>query len=208
MKFFKTICFTLALSSATLYSQEEKSSDSTEVVITKLGIGVIAGFNFATVSKGDLNRAPDARTGIYIGVHYEIPIIEDVFSIQPELIYSQQGFEKRYETDEGRKKSIYKIDYINVPIIGRYYVVRGFSLEAGPQISFKMSEQFKRDITDTEELTLNEAKNIDFGIIAGLTFQFESGFFINGRYNRGFSEIITQSKSKNTVIQLGVGYKF
>lgn len=208
MKFFKTICLTLAFSSATLYSQEEKSSDSTEIVITKLGIGVKAGFNFATVSKGDLQKAPDARTSIYIGVHYEIPIIEDVFSVQPELIYSQQGFEKRYETEGGRKKSIYKVDYVSVPIIARYYVVRGFSLEAGPQISYKVADKFERDVSDAEAVTLNDANDLDFGIIAGLTFQFESGFFINGRYNRSFSEIIEDTKSKNTVIQMGVGYKF
>ena len=208
MKFFKTICIVVALSATNLYSQEEKSSDSTEVVITKLGIGVKAGFNFATVSQGDLKNAPDARTSIYIGIHYEIPIIEDVFSIQPEVIYSQQGFEKQYIIAEERLKSKYKVDYVTIPVLARYYIVRGFSFDAGPQFSLRIKDEFERDATDSETTFLQKTNTFDIGIASGISFQFDSGIFINGRYNRGFREIIEDSKAKNVVIQFGLGYKF
>lgn len=208
MKFFKTICIVVALSASNLYCQEEKSSDSTEVVITKLGIGVKAGFNFATVSQGDLKNAPDARTSIYIGVHYEIPIIEDIFSIQPEVIYSQQGFEKQYTIAQERFKSKYKVDYVTIPVLARYYIVRGFSFDAGPQFSLRLNDEFVRGETDSEATFLQKANTFDIGISAGISFQFDSGIFINGRYNRGFIEIIEDSKAKNAVIQFGLGYKF
>ena len=211
MKLSKNIFTFLILMSATLSAQEyekPQTPDSSVVKITKLGIGVKAGLNFATVSKGDLKNAPDARSSFYFGVNYEIPIIKDVFSVQPELIYSRQGFEKKYNFLEERHTSRYKVDYISVPIIARYYVVRGFSLEAGPQFSYKVGSHFDRDESDSELEVLSKPNDIDFGFILGLTFQFESGFFVSGRYNRGFMEIIDNSDAKNTVIQLGVGYKF
>lgn len=208
MKFFNAIYLTIAFSYTASYCQQEKASDSSEVVITKLGIGVKAGFNFSTVSQGNLKAAPDARTSIYIGVHYEIPVIEDVISIQPELLYSQQGFEKRYTSSGERQKSMYKVNYISVPILARYYVIRGFSLEAGPKLSYKLNQKFDRAETDTELLTLNDANDLDFGFVAGISFEFDNGFFINGRFNSSFTEIFERSEAKNTVTQFGVGYKF
>jgi len=208
MRLLKTICLTIVLSTSSAHSQEEKSSDSAVVVITKYGIGVKAGFNFATVSKGNLDNAPDARASIYVGANYEVPIIPDVFSVQPEVIYSQQGFEKRYTINGTRHKSVYKVNYLSVPVLARYYVVRGFSLEAGPQFSYKVNQKFNRDETDTEILTMNDANTTEFGFVAGLTFQFESGFFVNGRYYRSFKEIIPNSDAKNVVVQVGLGFKF
>lgn len=211
MKLSKIICINLLLISTNFYSQEfdkSKKPDSTTVEITKYGIGVKAGFNFATISRGNLSQPPDARSSFYFGFNYEIPIIEQVFSVQPELIYTRQGFEKRYVTPDNRHTSIYKVDYISIPLVARYYVVRGFSLEAGPQVSFKIGEKFDRDQTDLEPINPDDVNNFDYGFILGLSFEFESGFFVNGRYNRSFNEIIDGLNAKNTVIQLGVGYKF
>lgn len=211
MSLLKILCTSLVLISSSLQAQEFEESqipDSSDVKITKIGIGIKAGLNFATVSQGNLKKAPDARSGFYIGIIYELPIIDDVFSVQPEILYSQQGFEKKYTYLGERHTSSYKVDYINIPIVARYYVVRGFSLEVGPQFSYKLNENINKEETDTEFTDSNEINDFDFGIIAGLTFQFESGFFVSGRYNRSFTEIIKESKAKNTVIQLGIGYKF
>ena len=208
MKFFNAIYLTIALSHTASYGQEEKISDSSKVVITKLGIGVKAGFNFSTVSQGDLKKAPDARTSFYVGASYEFPIIEDLLSIQPEIIYSQQGFEKREMISEERFKSIYKVNYITVPVLARYYIVRGFSLDAGPQFSLRVQDDFRISENDAESSLLQQTNCFDFGLSGGLSFQFESGIFINGRYTRGFREIIEGSNAKNTVIQFGIGYKF
>ncbi|RRJ92058.1 porin family protein [Flavobacterium macacae] len=208
MKFFNAIYLTIALSHTASYGQDEKVSDSSKVVITKLGIGVKAGFNFSTVSQGDLKKAPDARTSFYVGASYEFPIIEDLLSIQPEIIYSQQGFEKREMISEERFKSIYKVNYITVPVLARYYIVRGFSLDAGPQFSLRVQDDFRISENDAESSLLQQTNCFDFGLSGGLSFQFESGIFINGRYTRGFREIIEGSNAKNTVIQFGIGYKF
>jgi hypothetical protein len=208
MTFYKTAFLPLFLLYAfSSYSQKEIILDST-VVITKIGISAKAGFNFATVSKGDLKNAPDTRTGFYVGVTYEIPIIDDIFSIQPEIIYSQQGFEKKYTLLGERYTSKYKVDYVTLPLLARYYIVRGFSLDAGPQFSLAINDEFDRDESDAELEFLTKSNTFDFGIAAGISFEFESGIFVNGRYNRGFREIIEDSKAKNAVIQFGLGYKF
>ena len=96
-----------------------------------------------------------------------------------------------------------------IPVLARYYFVRGFSFDVGPEFSFRLNDDFKRDEnTDSETEFLTKSNPFDMGFSAGLSFQFQSGLFINGRYNRGFVEIIENSKAKNTVIQFGLGYKF
>ena len=208
MKIHLLFCLSFLVATTSLFAQQDKEADSTEVVITKYGVGVKAGFNFATVTQGSLNKNPDARPSVYIGFNYELPIVENVFSIQPEIIYSRQGFEKRFTSLDDQRKSVYQLDYLTLPILARYYVVRGFSLEAGPQFSYLIANQSDRDGADPEVLNLGDAKKLDIGFAGGLTFQFESGFFVNGRYLRSFSEIADGLGAKNTVFQFGAGYKF
>lgn len=158
--------------------------------------GVKAGLNFASIN-GD--GVPDSgiTTAFNFGVMAEIPVSSKL-SFQPELLYSGQG----YATD---KESIV-FNYINVPLMAKYYVTERFSFQAGPQIGVLTSAKIE-DIDVKDNL-----KSTDFGLNFGLGYKLDNGLNFNARYNLGLSNINDVSgmsnKNQNGVVQVSVGYFF
>lgn len=196
--------------------------------------GAKAGVNFADIT-GDESDSFDGRTSFFLGAVAEITI-SDKFSFQPELIYSEQGSDYKEsftesfegvtftETAEGE----IRLGYLNVPLMAKYYVYEGLSIEAGPQVGFLLSAKNEYDFTLTQtssEGTFTETesgeddikdsvKSIDFGVNFGLGYKLENGLNFSARYNLGLtdanddSDYLGDSSYKNSVIQIGVGYFF
>ena len=172
-------------------------------------LGVKGGVNFATVTGDDFD-SPDSRTSFHVGLVGELPLA-DILSLQVEALYSGQGFKSDIDGGliGGDGKVEYQLDYINVPVLAKIYATRGLSFEVGPQFSFKVNEEIDSDANDDGgDLDLNEAKDFDFGIAGGLTFQTDMGLFATGRYIYGVTEIVEDTDVKNSVFQIGIGYKF
>ncbi|MFP5439822.1 MAG: porin family protein [Bacteroidia bacterium] len=177
---------------------------------TSPSFGVKGGVNFATINGSDFD-SPDSRTSFHVGVFGEFPIAPDLFSIQVEALYSGQGFETDVDGGifGGSGKVEYQLDYINVPVLAKFYIVKGLSLEAGPQFSFKVNEEIDANPNaNSGDLDLNEAKDFEFGVSGGLSFETPLGIFATARYNQGLTDIIEDRDVKNSVFQLGVGFKF
>lgn len=105
----------------------------------KIKFGAKGGLNFASVS-GDNTEGIDVVTAFNFGLVSEIPLSEK-FSFQPELMYSGQGYSFNDNT--------IALSYLNVPLMGKYYVTKGLSLEAGPQIGFLLAA--KNEKTDVKD---------------------------------------------------------
>ena len=176
--------------------------------------GPKAGVNLANLSGMD---DTDMKIGFHVGAVAEIKF-NDKFSLQPELLYSAQGTKIDMSMDipmigklEFESKT--NLDYINIPIMAKYYFVEGFSVEVGPQVSFliKAEEKAKSD-GESETLDIKDGLNsIDFGLGFGLAYDLPQGLFINARYNLGLTDIVKDNNGdavKNSVIQVGVGFKF
>jgi hypothetical protein len=162
----------------------------------EIKFGVKGGLNFASIS-GDNTKGIDVVTSFNFGVLSEIPI-SDKFSFQPELMYSGQGYSFNDNT--------IALSYFNIPLIGKYYLTKGLSVEAGPQIGFLLSA--KNDKTDVKD----SFNNLDFGVNFGLGYKLDNGLNFGVRYNLGLTDINnldnSSSKYKNGVLQLSVGYFF
>lgn len=181
--------------------------------------GVKAGLNLANIS-GDDTEDLDGRTSFHIGGVAEI-MITDKFSFQPELLYSAQGAKSTYEDQFEKEEITIKLDYINLPLMAKYYVAEGFSIEAGPQIGFLMNSEADYEYIDKEDPEFNESgtedlkdeiKGIDFGVNLGLGYKLENGLNFGARYNLGLSDLWDIDtggiKNQNSVIQVSVGYFF
>lgn len=175
--------FTIALCSALLFSTFQAQAQK---------VGIRAGLNISNVSGSD---AGDTKplTGFHVGVFKEITLVPELFFLQPELQYSMQGY-KANDTN-------YSISYINIPVLAKVYALKTFSLEAGPQIGFKVSDNFPGSTGD-------DIKTFDTALAGGLGFNFPFGLGISARYMMGLSEIAKDKDSKNQVIQLGASFKF
>lgn len=193
----KVILLLTSFISVTAFSQETvKSSNAT--------FGIKGGLNYSTVTKGDFEEGLDPRTSFHIGFVGEIPLIGKTISLQPEMLYSRQGFETNFVLLGTNYKDEYQVDYINVPILLKLRAGNVLSFEAGPQFGLKINEKVVSNNSEVERDNINE---FDTALAGGVSLNFNE-FFISGRYTYSLNEIIKDSNSKNSVFQVGVGFKF
>ncbi|WP_432410732.1 porin family protein [Rasiella sp. SM2506] len=162
----------------------------------EIQFGAKGGLNLASI-RGDNSGDFESVTSFNFGIMSEIPISEK-FSFQPELMYSGQGYSIEDTT--------IKLNYLNMPLMGKYYVIKGLSLEAGPQMGFLLSA--KNEDTDIKD-SLN---TVDLGVNFGIGYKLDNGLNFGLRYNLGLSDINdlegVTNKNQNGVFQLSVGYFF
>jgi hypothetical protein len=177
------------------------------VLAQEVHFGVKAGVNFASLG-GDDSDGLDGLTSFLFGAVADIGVSEK-FSVQPELVYSAQG--AKYTMSEGYDGK-YKLDYLNVPVLAKFMVAEGFSIEAGPQVGFLLSA--KEEYTSTGDSGTDDIKDslkgTDFSAAIGLGYKTESGLNFAARYNLGLGNIVDESgvDLKNNVFQISVGYFF
>lgn len=181
----------------------------------KAEFGIKAGLNMANqnfVGAG----APSTSTliGVNVGGFAEIKFSEK-FAIQPELLYSTQGAKLKW-LSEGVTINSFKLAYISVPVMAKYYAAKNFSLEFGPQIGFMTSAKVNGTSSGT---TVDvDAKDFfrktDFGINFGAGYDITKKVSIGIRYNLGLSNIGSKAfvsdgdKITNSVISIGLANKF
>jgi len=190
----------LFFGASAMYAQNEADNSSDR----SPSFGVKGGVNFANVIGNDIEDT-ESRTNFHVGVVGELPLA-DIFSLQAEVLYSGQGFTAKNPGFLGADEIEYKLDYINVPVLAKVYLFKGFSLEAGPQFGFKVNEKIEVDGEESDEL--DEVKDFEFAVAGGLTFQTDMGLFASGRYNYGFSDLVSDTDTRNSVFQISIGYKF
>ncbi|MBV7440468.1 PorT family protein [Weeksellaceae bacterium TAE3-ERU29] len=194
-----------------------------------LQIGAKAGYNYSTL-RGDAAKDLNTKgmSGFNVGLFVEIPVNER-FSIQPEVNYSVQGakWEGNFAGIAGGSREL-KAQYINVPVLAKFYIADGFSIQAGPQVGFLTGA------TTTTSANLlgvgGTAKNdkfnenmgkVDFSAVVGAGYKLPMGFTIDARYALGFTNVFDKDNNevknlkisenndfKNGVFSVGVGYQF
>jgi hypothetical protein len=186
----------------------------------KVEFGAKAGINLAKLT--DFEEAnPSNRVGFLGGVFAEIKLTEK-FSIQPEILYSEEGVKGRLNDLEiGVINSsidanfTLKLSYVRIPVLAKFYASEAFYFEAGPQIGFLTSSKMKiktnfNSIEATQDV--NIFKSVDYNMAVGLGYNFTKKIFLTGRYNFGLTNIAKESqddsKNKNSVFSFAVGYKF
>lgn len=173
--------------------------------------GFKGGYNLAGI-QGDNANGIKMRHGFHLGVMSEVELTSK-FSIQPELIYSQQGAKDNAafiysDIIFADSKLEARYNYLNVPIMAKYYVVKGLSIELGPQVGFLLSAEQKDEGQIIE--VKDRLKSIDFGVNFGIGYKFSNGLNFGLRYNAGLSNINDVSgfpdKNRYGVVQMSIGY--
>ncbi len=170
-----------------------------------------------TTLTGDVEDA-SSKVGFQAGGFAEIKIT-DKFSVQPEVLYSAQGGKEKGDIENNGNvfsaEVDYKLAYINVPVMAKYYVADKFNLEAGPQIGFLVSAKGKMSaLGRSEEVDMKDAyKSIDLGLNLGAGYDFTENLSVGVRYTLGLSNIASDDLDndfniKNSVFALSFGYKF
>lgn len=144
------------------------------------------------------------------------------FAIAPEVVFAAQGDKFNYiyevydDNDDviGEKEGTcsYNVNYINVPVIFKYYVAPSFSIDFGPQIGVNVySKCTYKEPGGKDNRTFDyddETKALDFGVGLGMTYNITNDVFVQGRYTLGLSSVFDWGENKNGNAQIAIGYRF
>lgn len=166
--------------------------------------GVKAGVNIAKQTKVTNAKA---RTGIYAGVFGEY-VASDYFGVQAELLYYQTGVKSHLKADNVDLKSTAINNYLVLPILAKFYVLEGLSIDVGPQFGYLVSAKAKQGSKSPVGVYESMKKKFDMAAVLGLSYKVAGHFDVSARYNLGLAKISKTDKVKNNVVSLGVGYRF
>ena len=153
------------------------------------GFGIRAGANFSDVTGTGLDTS--VKTGLYVGIFKEIPLIKSLLFVQPEIQYSQEGFSTNIDD--------VKVDYITLPIMAKVYALKLLSFETGPQFGFPISDN----------LEIGDVKSFVTSWGVGMSLNLPLHLSINARYVTGLTDTFDSIDSnKSQVFQVGAAFRF
>lgn len=164
-------------------------------------LGVKAGANYDWLSTGAAS-VYDLRpeVGYHAGLVAEFKFC-DAFSIQPEALYSFSKYS--FDGNGNTSGNEIEISEIAVPVIAKFYLVKGLSLELGPQASVIVKTKL------TGEDAEANFRKYNIAAATGLAYDFNMGAFIQARYTYNFLDLQHAANGNNRFgIQASVGYKF
>jgi len=176
----------------------------------------------------DLRKYSQGKTNISLGLMAEF-MLTDQFAIASELNYMGSGNVYEYKFNPSGYYSqeatiTVSLSYLNIPVMGRYYVNDNLSLEAGPELGILLAAKTNIDATfnnngdKATETKSGDAKdyynstNLSFGLGGG--YKLDNGLFFNLRYNIGLSNMINKDFRngadyiKVNAFEIGAGYFF
>ena len=189
--------------------------------------GVKAGLNYATIA-GDLTEGINPRLSGHIGVFVNFEF-SGKFSIQPELLYSSQGF--RFNTDlafiqtenpqvnEPDFTTAVQFNYLSLPLIAQFELSDRVAVEFGPQFAFLINQVTKiKNFDGLDAQSLNERESIsgnfqlDYGAAIGISVYITDTFSVSPRFYLGLRNrlngAIGNVQNYNGALQVSVNYSF
>jgi len=184
---------------------------------SKISIGMKIGGNYSNVydSEGEDFNA-DSKLGFAGGVFLAIPIGQ-FLGIQPELLYSQKGYQSSGSVLGLDYKLTRTSNFIDVPILFALKPSSMVTVLLGPQYSYliKQTDVFDNPISDVvieEEFENDNIRKNILGFICGVDVNI-SDFVIGARVSWDISNnngdgTSTTPRYKNVLGQLTLGYRF
>lgn len=183
-------------------------------------IGTISVMPKIGFSMGDMSNMKDSksRNAIVAGAE-AIYQVTDAFAVSGGLLYSQQGCSRSYKNNGVNTDVTAKYDYLNVPLLAQYYLVKGLAVKLGVQpgllLSAKHAYKYTGAIESSENVDIKKQSNaIDLAIPVGLSYEY-SDIVLDIRYNASLIGTTkkkyledTDKNPKHGVLQIAIGYKF
>ena len=176
-------------------------------------LGLRAGANYSNLAGNIKNEETyNNKVGFLGGVMLNFDVTGDgFFSVQPELLYSQKGFENKpteyNNTIAGigykeKREGKVNYNYLDLPVLLKINA-GGLYFEGGPQVSYLLSSNNATKTTRTNTLTdktetldsqnkndVSGLKRTELGYAAGLGYQAENGLSLGLRYTGAFSDFV------------------
>lgn len=181
--------------------------------MAQVEFGVKAGFDLTNFWGEDLPHGmkPSYQAGLFMEYHFN-----DKVSIAPEVVFASQGGKFKIGKDLfginvealGLKDvdMTFNTNYVNVPIMFKYYATPSLSIDLGPQVGFNVYSKISGEGQSFD--VKKNTKTVDFGVGLGATYHVTENLFVQGRYTMGLTNAFDQGDMKNGNLQLALGYEF
>ncbi len=182
-------------------------------------LGVKGGLNVSGYHGKDVDGG-SPLISYHVGVTSELRLT-DKLSVQPELVYSVTGGEKEKDFTVTTLEVKQEVRYVSVPLLAKYYVLEGLSLELGPQFSYAVArgtnsgdildklKALPKPALDAIEKGIDMPYNeFDIAVGAGLSYKLPFGLFASARYLYSFTSYPKDLDIKPQVLQVSLGYRF
>lgn len=173
----------------------------------EFSFGPKVGYNNAKLSGKSWSDFHDSnsKNGFHAGFFAELRF--NKIAIQPEVYYSSEGGKWNASVDNATVEHDFNLNYVNVPVMIKYYLTNSLAIEAGPQAGFLTESDMKFSDLDPDSPKFND---FNFSVNVGLSLNLPLNLMLSARYNAGLSNVTDHPDVdwKNKVMQLSVGYRF
>jgi len=173
----------------------------------EFAFGPKVGYNNAKLEGKNFREFHDNNSihGFHAGLFAEIRF--NKIAIQPEVYYSSSGGTWKTSVNNVTVDHDFNLEYVNVPLMIKYYLTNSLAIEAGPQAGFLTDSDMKFSDLDPDSTKFND---FDFSVNIGLSLNLPFHLMISARYNAGLTNVVDHPDVdwKNRVMQLSLGYKF
>ncbi len=180
--------------------------------------GLKAGFDLTNFWGKDLPHG--MKPGYQAGAFLEYRFANSPIAIAPEIVFAAQG--GKFSVDEDIDLGIatkadltFNTNYINIPVMLKYYVTPSFSIDFGPQLGFNVYSKATATAGDgsasasvTEDMG-EYTNSVDFALGLGGTYNITDNAFLQARYTMGLTHAFNDGvDAQNGNIQIAFGYRF
>lgn len=162
------------------------------------------------------------KIGLVAGAEAEYQVSRRL-GLSAGVLYSMQG--ARYNDFHGSNIAVtdakIRLEYINIPIMANFYVVKGLALKAGLQPAFCVKNEVKGDVTVrvdegwnlyAAQASMPDFTTFDLSVPVGVSYEYNN-FVIGAMYNIGLTNVFSgnwdggeKPSAHNSVWQITLGY--
>ena len=190
---------------------------ATSVSAVDIMLGLKGGLNIANVYGENTNELKENRLGFIGGVSFDFKV-HKMFSIQPEILYTNNG----WKYSSGDDEAVFKLDYLEIPVLLKLHIpaneVVDPTIFIGPAVGVNLSGTLEvTEDGDTDSRDLDNLASADFGIVVGAGLDIMVGekgaVIIDLRFDTSLTTIDGTDdpddiKNYSLAVMLGYGFKF
>ena len=159
--------------------------------------GAKVGFDLTNYWGEDVSHTlqPNYQAGLVMEYH-----AAPKFSVAPEVVFAAQG---------GKSDNLtFHANYVNVPVMLKYYVAPAFSIDFGPQVGFNVYSKARVDGVDYDLGLGSRTHWFSAGVGAGATYYLTDYMQFNVRYSIGLTRTFKDVDDHQGNVQIGAAFQF
>jgi len=164
----------------------------------KMSYGIKGGLTLSN----EINRFEYYFPSFYAGGFAELKF-SNHWGVQSELQYSQSG---EYNTGHKGAFTKRKYDYLNIPLMVKYYIIPNLYVEMGPEINILLKATMENNNEKADYTPYYRHTNLSAG--AGIGYKLPFGLGISTRYMFSVSDKSQSGSFYPCNLQVGLNYTF